>query len=229
MNTNFIETRMCALIFTFVLMFYVAFSASVVSAEYEGTLSFLQLTDASSCRPGVEKRVEGLERLVEHGRLLRDGQEEPMLREVNLFFYRHIQLVTDSRIWGRSDYWATPAELLCASGGDTEDFAIAKYFALSEMGVPEDRLRLAYAESGWFGPVIVLLYYATDGSARVLFYREIWRLEEVMERNLLQPVYAFNEHTLWKVSNTWRFTPVQGAESIQLWQGILRKTRSEPG
>lgn len=223
MTTASNKFRVLALVFVLL----VGFHASKVAADFESGLSFLQSpADTSSCRDGIETRVEELEGLVERGRRLLDEQQEgSILREVNLFFYRYIQLATDSRIWGRGDYWATPADTLCVGSGDTEDFAIAKYFALAEIGIPEDRLRLTYAQSTWFGPVVVLLYYAPDGGTRVLHYRDIWDLQEVAGRRLLHPVYAVNDQTLWKVSHAWRFTPLNDAKGMKLWQEVLRRTR----
>lgn len=50
--------------------------------------------------------------------------------------------VADSTNWGQADYWATPEEML-ARGGDCEDFATAKYFALRRLGFAETDLRMA--------------------------------------------------------------------------------------
>lgn len=41
---------------------------------------------------------------------------------------------TDMDVWGVMDYWETPAEFFQKSG-DCEDFAIAKYFALRDLGL----------------------------------------------------------------------------------------------
>ena len=51
------------------------------------------------------------------------------LSEVNRIF-NQVTKVSDLRKWGRKDYWATPEEFLQTKGGDCEDFAVAKYFAL---------------------------------------------------------------------------------------------------
>jgi len=61
-------------------------------------------------------------------------------RFVNQWRYR-----PDRRLYGTSDYWASPFEFF-ANSGDCEDYAIAKYVSLRLLGVPDDRLRLAVVQ-----------------------------------------------------------------------------------
>lgn len=58
-------------------------------------------------------------------------------REVNALTY-----VADTDNWAQADYWATPQEML-ERGGDCEDFATAKYFALRQLGFAAADLRIA--------------------------------------------------------------------------------------
>lgn len=58
-------------------------------------------------------------------------------REVNALTY-----VADTDNWAQADYWATPREML-VRGGDCEDFATAKYFALRRLGFAAADLRIA--------------------------------------------------------------------------------------
>ncbi len=53
----------------------------------------------------------------------------------------------DDQHWHQADYWATPIETLASNGGDWEDFSIAKYFTLSELGVADQCLRLTYVKA----------------------------------------------------------------------------------
>lgn len=50
--------------------------------------------------------------------------------------------VSDRENFNQSDRWQTPAEL-AARGGDCEDFAAAKYFALRRIGLPASSMRVA--------------------------------------------------------------------------------------
>jgi predicted transglutaminase-like cysteine proteinase len=77
----------------------------------------------------------------------------------------------DMSVWGQSDYWATPAELIGQGRGDCEDFSIAKYYSLIELGIPVSKLRLVYVKAVQTGPAgtflqahMVLAYYATPNA-----------------------------------------------------------------
>lgn len=50
--------------------------------------------------------------------------------------------IADSQLYNKDEYWATAAEFISNSGGDCEDFAIAKYTALIRLGWPSEDLWL---------------------------------------------------------------------------------------
>lgn len=51
------------------------------------------------------------------------------------------RFVSDKQNYGKEDYWASPKEFF-ANGGDCEDYAIAKYYALKKANVPVDDMRI---------------------------------------------------------------------------------------
>ena len=59
-------------------------------------------------------------------------------------FINRLNFVDDSLHWNKIDYWATPIETLASSGGDCEDFAIAKYYTLNKLGVSKQCLHFNY-------------------------------------------------------------------------------------
>jgi predicted transglutaminase-like cysteine proteinase len=62
------------------------------------------------------------------------------IERVNLYF-NHIVNNYDINVWGVEDYWATPKEFIVHGAGDCEDFVIAKYFTLIELGFnPSDMM-----------------------------------------------------------------------------------------
>ncbi len=97
--------------------------------------------------------------------------------------------------WGESDHWAALAEFF-AKGGDCEDYAIAKYFSLRELGVPPEQLRIlvlhdqrrsqthAVLAVTWGGQTLVL----DNLRNRILPWREL--------RHYL-PIYSLNERSAW--------------------------------
>ncbi|GAL09639.1 T1SS associated transglutaminase-like cysteine proteinase LapP [Vibrio astriarenae] len=91
---------------------------------------------------------------------LKQEPEQVQLSEINHFF-NQMNFVDDIRLWGKKDYWATPLEFLGSSGGDCEDFTIAKYFSLLELGVPDKKLRLIYVKAIELDQFhMVLAYYS---------------------------------------------------------------------
>ena len=71
---------------------------------------------------------------------LRGKDVMTQLRAINIEMNRW-PYVTDQVNWNLPDYWATPLQFL-QKGGDCEDFAIAKYMALRDLGVPIDDMRI---------------------------------------------------------------------------------------
>lgn len=65
------------------------------------------------------------------------------LNEVNDFFNEYLHR-DDIKIYKRNDYWATRKEFIIQGAGDCEDFVIAKYFTLLELGVDESKLSLLH-------------------------------------------------------------------------------------
>ena len=66
--------------------------------------------------------------------------QREQLRIVNAFFNR-LPYRTDGENYGTSDYWASPGEFLTRPG-DCEDYSIAKYMALRQLGFDHEQLRL---------------------------------------------------------------------------------------
>jgi predicted transglutaminase-like cysteine proteinase len=62
------------------------------------------------------------------------------LNSVNRFFNRYPYRL-DEEIYGVRDYWATPAEFM-KNSGDCEDYSIIKYYALKQLGVDPDSMRI---------------------------------------------------------------------------------------
>jgi predicted transglutaminase-like cysteine proteinase len=138
----------------------------------------------------------------------RDQDEEKKLDLVNRYF-NAIPYAEDARTWNREDYWATPVELLARDRGDCEDYAIAKYFTLREMGVDADKMRILYVEvvgertrsrvgQGLNARLshMVLGYYETPTSRPLILDNLARRIEPASERTDLRPIYSYNTDKL---------------------------------
>lgn len=118
-----------------------------------------------------------------------------MVDAVNAYVNK-VRYIEDSKNYGQSDYWATPAEFF-ARGGDCEDFAIAKYALLKELGVPEHKMRMAIVQDKIKNiPHAVLIVYTDNGP--VLLDNQIKRTTEVASVDRYQPIYSINANGWWR-------------------------------
>ncbi|MTW21449.1 sulfate adenylyltransferase [Allochromatium palmeri] len=155
-----------------------------------------------------------------------DLSEDDKLRVVNDFF-NQLRFLDDVALWGVSDYWTTPFEFLVKNGGDCEDFAIAKYFTLIHVGVPEERLRLTYVKALDYDQAhMVLTYFATPRATPLVLDNLNPHILPATERADLQPVYSFNGTGLWLAKSAGSGKRVGGAERLDLWRDLQSRMPS---
>lgn len=155
------------------------------------------------------------------------GNDLELLGSVNAFFNR-LRFVTDQAHWGVEDYWATPAEALASNGADCEDFTIAKYFTLKELGMPIQRLRLTYVKAVRLNQAhMVLAYYAQPNAMPLILDNLINEVKPASERPDLIPVYSFNDEDLLIVRPGQRDVSAGSATQIRLWRDLLDKLEKE--
>jgi predicted transglutaminase-like cysteine proteinase len=92
-------------------------------------------TSAAACPPAAKRFLAILDRAQ-----AREGWVR--IAEINRAINLDIRPVDDMTQYGVLDLWATPLTTFASNAGDCEDYAIAKYFALREIGIAEDDLRL---------------------------------------------------------------------------------------
>lgn len=121
------------------------------------------------------------------------GAPAAQMSAVNAFLNR-IPWMSDNEHWGAADYWATPAETVASHGADCEDFAIAKYFLLKELGVPIRQLRITYVRAARINePHMVLAWYPRPDAEPLIFDNLEPRVLPASARKDLTPVYSFND------------------------------------
>jgi predicted transglutaminase-like cysteine proteinase len=144
-----------------------------------------------------------------------------MINAVNTFF-NQVHFISDQKHWGIEDYWATPIELLSTNGGDCEDFSIAKYFTLLELGIPDKRLRIMYVKAIKLNQAhMVLTYYETPDSEPLILDNLIDRIKAASQRPDLMPIYSFNGSNLWMSKERGQGRKIQGgSQRINLWRDL---------
>lgn len=160
--------------------------------------------------------------------------EADKLRAVNSFFNALPNLEDDAH-WGAQDYWATPLELIGSNGGDCEDFALAKYFTLRELGVPDERLRITYVKaylrsSRQVQSHMVLSYYTTADAEPWLLDNLTDAIKPASQRGDLLPTYSFNVAGLWSAKERDAGRRLRDSDTLIAWRDLrlrmLRLTRS---
>lgn len=160
----------------------------------------------------------------------RSSLESDRLKRVNDFFNRRIAFNDDITIWGQTDYWATPMETIGRGQADCEDFSIAKYYSLIELGIPVAKLRLVYVKAlqngATTGPSqqahMVLAYYATPSADPLVLDNLIVDIRPASRRTDLSPIFSFNSAGLWQGTGN------QSSKSnLSRWQDLLQRARQE--
>ena len=171
-------------------------------------------------------RVKTWKKLIDSNQ---DKGENEKLELVNSFI-NELEFVNDMTHWGKSDYWATPIETLASNGGDCEDFAIAKYFTLRALNVPEEHLRLTYVKSLTLNQAhMVLTYTNSPGTVPLVLDNLIHTIEPATQRTDLMPVYSFNAEGLWLAKQKGIGQYLGAPERVNLWQELLHRMQSLNG
>lgn len=140
--------------------------------------------------------------------------------ETNRFFNKQL-FIDDINLWGKTDYWASPVEFLAVGGGDCEDFTIAKYFTLRQMGVPDDMLRLVYVKAIRLNQFhMVLAYYPTPSSVPLILDNLIPDVKKASLRNDLAPIYSFNGSHLWLMKEKGQGKLAGNSSRLSAWTDL---------
>lgn len=150
------------------------------------------------------------------------------LQLVNDEINSRVKWLDDKVHWGVDDYWATPAETIGSAGGDCEDYSIAKYYMLKELGVPLSRLRITYVRAlSLKGKAhMVLAYYSRPDADPLILDNLDPRVRPASQRLDLDPVYSFNDDDVRFVQGGQRGKPQQIRAWLSLQERLLAEART---
>lgn len=203
-------------IFTLTVIFFTAKLVAVKPIEFSDSL----LEDVqSNYGTRAERRVKAWQKQM----LSLQGEEiEDQLYQINRFF-NNVPYHTDIKHWGKSDYWATPIELLGTNGGDCEDYVIAKYFSLRALGVPEENLRMMFVSALEYNQAhMVLAYYPNPNAVPLILDNINLRILPASQRRDLRPVYSFNGEGLWLAKAQGRGSQL-GNSKHKMWDDLTAR------
>lgn len=161
--------------------------------------------------------------------------EAGKIKRVNEFFNRRVQFGEDLAVWGEADYWATPLEFMGRGIGDCEDFAIAKYFTLRNLGVADDKLRITYVKARIGGARseitqahMILSYYENPADEPLILDNLITEVRPASRRGDLFPVFSFNSEGLWSGAGTAEKKDTSSSTAkLSRWRDLIARMRSE--
>ena len=170
--------------------------------------------------------TEASEDVAKWRQLVAELQSEDLdekLYQINRFFNR-FDFVDDLVHWQQKDYWATPIEFISTGAGDCEDYTIAKYFSLIELGVPEQQLRLMYVTALELRqPHMVLAYYETPTSIPLVLDNINRRILPANKRRDLSPIYSFNGNGLWAAKAMGTGRKLRGSGPMKMWDDMVER------
>ncbi len=164
--------------------------------KWTGVLGRIQADrtrDAGPCAPASAPRCR-----VQEWRAFLDtlagkpkhAQVEAVNRHMNRYAY-----IEDLPNYGVPDYWATPREFF-SKDGDCEDYAIAKYMSLRQLGFAESQLRLVVLQDLNLNVAHAVLVVYLDGKAWLLD-NQIKQVIETEKVRHYRPLFSINERSWW--------------------------------
>ncbi|WP_033155381.1 MULTISPECIES: transglutaminase-like cysteine peptidase [unclassified Methylomonas] len=206
----------------------IAFSLCFGIALAAGLLIDQSLLDRVEKKYGAaaKQRFVDWQSLIENGK---SWPEAEKLERVNNFFNGNVEFVDDIILWQKTDYWAAPTEFLAKGAGDCEDYSIAKYFTLVEMGVDESKLRITYVKALALNQAhMVLTYFDSPRAVPLVLDNLKPSIVPATQRSDLQPVYSFNGTGLWLAKSKGSGQHVGGSDRLSMWTELKLRMLESP-
>lgn len=171
---------------------------------------------AGAVQAASSARLESWARLTGEVISLSDAQK---VDAVNRFINQTTKYISDAEQYGQEEYWANPTETVMNGAGDCEDYAIAKFFTLLTLGVPADKLRLAYSliEDGRRHMVLI---YLPDQPEGVVLDNLTNQMIALGDRDDLKVVFSFDEQWLYLGASS---KPLRKSNSLARWAGVQQQ------
>ncbi|MGF1687816.1 transglutaminase-like cysteine peptidase [Photobacterium japonica] len=220
--TNFLSTLITWLIL--LVLWLSANTARALSPDEQHSVMRVKLAYGE---PASQRVVQWRQLLSTIKTVQAQQHDQHLLQSVNQF-YNALAFLDDPIVWGKTDYWATPLEFLGVGAGDCEEFSIAKYFSLRELGIEDNKLRLIYVKALRLNQFhMVLAYYPTPAAIPLLLDNLTSQILRANERHDLQPIYSFNGSQLWLMKQRGEGKAVGQARQIKKWEQLRARFRRQ--
>jgi predicted transglutaminase-like cysteine proteinase len=169
--------------------------------------------DAANCNTSVRKKWRSI--VVSARGLPYKDRAKAVNQSFNGWPYK-----LDMEVWGVREYWATPREFISRSG-DCEDYSIAKYYALRNVGYSKDEVRIVALKDTirGFGHAVLAVYSGND----ILILDNLSMIVASHTRyKHYKPQVSMNETTRW--AHVGGFEPDAAATPTFATSGLHART-----
>jgi len=145
------------------------------------------------CRESAEPCSSAVQTFLE---IIADGRAHTgraRIGVINRAINLAIHPTSDLAQWGVPDRWSAPLVTLSSGRGDCEDYAIAKYVALKEVGVADDDVRLVIVRNIALGEDHAIVAARLDGSWIMLDNRWLTLVEDSEMRRII-PLFVLDHN-----------------------------------
>ena len=115
------------------------------------------------------------------------------LGEINRAINLAIHPMSDLAQYGEIDVWSSPLLTFTTGSGDCEDYAIAKFVALHQAGIPPEDLRIVITHDTIRGENHAVAAARLGGHWLILDNRRMTMVEDTHIRNY-RPLYVIDQH-----------------------------------
>lgn len=124
-------------------------------------------------------------------------EDKPPMEQLKLVnrFWNQWPYRLDPEVYGKEDYWAIPDQFR-KNSGDCEDYAIAKYYTLRELGFKPEQMRIVVLMDTIRNLAHAVLVVYLDGDAWVLNNITNSVLSHTTYKNYV-PQFSVNEQYRW--------------------------------
>lgn len=147
----------------------------------------------ADCRPSFFTRCQW----DDWKRLLADARASAPLAQlelVNRFINKH-PYITDPVNWGVDDYWTSIGQFF-AKDGDCEDYAIAKFYTLRELGWDNEQMRIVVLQDQNLKVAHAILVVQA-GERTLVLDNQINQVVEAAAIRHYRPIFSLNETHWW--------------------------------
>lgn len=124
------------------------------------------------------------------------------------------------------DYWSSRGEFLSQGGGDCEDYAIAKYYTLKDLGIKSKDMCLLVVKEAYSGFYHMVLGVWLNGSKVPKILDNLsFKILPLTKRIDLIPKYCINESSYYKIDKNGKKT--EANIRFKAYEEMLKRQKKE--